>query len=527
MTTDLNNLLFITNRLGYGPRAEDFATLSKQSADNWLEEQLISSISKEIIVDQHLAKTKLHIKYDASPDKWPAVDEMRSLSNLNKPVEQLWEVFDPKKQLNGQEKGLPRLETVMSTMTYAVYSRYQLREVMSQFWHDHFHVNAFLDDHIAVGLPIYDRDVIRKHALGNFRTMLEAVATSTSMQYYLTNHSSRAGAANENYARELFELHTLGREAYLNDHYDRWHEVPGASSGYPQGYIDQDVYEAARAFTGWTIEDGASIDGGRKLPATGKFVYVENWHDGYQKRVLAAEFEPFGKPMADGHKVLDLVAEHPATAKHLSKKLCVRLIGENASDAIVTQTTALLQKTAHAPDQIAQIVRFIAKSPEFLQSNGQKVKRPLGLMANFVRIMGYDFTPSEGLNNQLANAGQKLFGAPTPVGLPDQNKIFIGANAMRNRWQLLLGLAQNSWGNGISQPSETLAAWGIKNADNNELAAQIFRLFGSNQNQNTISATMMASGMVPFANSDIDPESQKHLAMVFAIAAMSPEFQTC
>src|SRR5208283_694374 len=106
-----------------------------------------------------------------------------------------------------------------------------------------------------------------------------------------------------------------------------WREVPGALQGRPAGYIDQDVYEAARAFTGWTIEDGSSVDARRKLPFTGQFVYVENWHDGYQKRVLATEFDAFAVALSDGRQVLDLVAAHPATAQFLCDKLCRRFIG--------------------------------------------------------------------------------------------------------------------------------------------------------------------------------------------------------
>jgi uncharacterized protein (DUF1800 family) len=397
---------------------------------------------------------------------------------------------------------------------------------MAQFWHDHFHVNAFADDHIAVAMPTYDRDVIRKNCFGNFREMLEAVATSTAMQYYLSNRSSRAGAANENYARELFELHSFGREAYLNDRYDRWREVPGALDGHPEGYIDQDVYEAARAFTGWTVEDGAGIDGGRKLPSTGRFSYVENWHDGYQKRVLATEFEPFGKPRADGRKVLDLIAEHPATARHMSAKLCHRLIGPDAPASITARAAEKWQKTVQAPNQIAQIVRLIAESPEFAQSRGSKVKRPLALMANYVRIMGYDFTPSEGLSNQIANAGQKLFGHPTPTGLPDDNAFFMDSNAMRNRWQLLIGLAQNSWGNGVPQPSATLAAWGGHVGVGADMTSEWFRLFGVPGDTNLAAQAAVAAGLVPFAWPS-GGDGEKHMAMAAALAAMAPEFQTC
>ena len=219
-----------------------------------------------------------------------------------------------------------------ATLLRAIHSRWQLREVLVDFWHNHFNVNAAGDQAVNVALPAYDR-VIRSHALGNFREFLEAVATSPAMLVYLNNRSSRAGSANENYGRELFELHSLGRDAYLNDLYNRWRDVPGALKGSPAGYIDQDVYEAARAFTGWTIEDGAGLGGGKTLPATGRFTYVEAWHDNYQKRVLATDFDPFQPPLADGRKVLDLIAAHPATARFVCTKLCRRLVSDTPSDA--------------------------------------------------------------------------------------------------------------------------------------------------------------------------------------------------
>jgi uncharacterized protein (DUF1800 family) len=521
-----DEIMFVVNRLGYGPRAEEYNGLLKQGVNGWLEEQLSAPEGDDAVVSKHIQNCVLHIKYDAVQDKWPAVDEMRPLYSLSRPIDELWALFDPQKQINGQERGRPRLEVIAATMIRAVYSRYQLREIVSQFWHDHFHVNAFTDDHIAVALPVYDRDVIRKHSFGNFREMLEAVASSTAMQYYLSNHSSRAGSANENYARELFELHSFGRENYLNDHYDRWRDVPGAADGHPSGYIDQDVYEAARAFTGWTVEDGGQVDNGRKLPATGKFTYVENWHDGYQKRVLANDFDPFAPPMADGRKVLDLIAEHPATAEHMATKLCVRFLGPNPPTSLTSRVADKWKKTVHAPDQIAQLIRLIVLAPEFMQSRGSKVKRPLALMASYARIMGYDFTPSEGLFNQLSAAGQRLFGAPTPVGLPDDNGIFLGPNAMRNRWGLLLGLANNSWGNGIPDAARALQSWGGRAETGRISVAEWFRLFGVGGGEPLIDTVVVAAGLVPFAPVN-GGDDIKHLAVAAAIAGMSPEFQVC
>lgn len=518
-------MLFLINRLGYGPRAEDYDALRRHDVNSWLDEQLSAPVGDDAEVKERLAACKLRIKYDDAPGKWRGIDEMRPLSSLDKPIESVWTVFDPDKQLSGPEKARPRQEVMAATLLRAVYSPHQLREVMTQFWHDHFHVNAFADDHIAAALPAYDRDVIRPHCFGNFRAMLEAVATSTAMQYFLSNRSSRAGAANENYARELFELHTLGRENYLNDHYDRWREVPGALDGHPTGYIDQDVYEAARAFTGWTVEDGAGIDNGRKLPMTGRFTYVENWHDGYQKRVLAREFDPFAKPMDDGKKVLDLLAAHPGTAKHMAAKLCTRLVGANPPAALVARVTEAWQKTVNAPDQIARLIRLIVTSNEFAESRGNKVKRPLALLANYVRIMGYDFTPSENLFNQLAGAGQRLFGWPNPVGTPDDNNYFLGSNALRNRWNLVLGLAMNWWNTGPVDPAGTLEAWGGRIGTANETMAEWFRLFGSNANEDLIANAVLAANLLPYAM--LGQADTKALTQASALAAMAPEFQIC
>ena len=260
MTAHLDtHLLFLQNRLGYGPRVGERVD---GDADSWLEQQLAAPATDALGVAQLLSNVRLPIKYGADKQgRWPAVDEQRPLDVLNAPIEKMWQLFDNKTPRDGQEKGRPRDEVIAASLLRAVYSPYQLREVMTQFWHDHFHVNAYAGDQISVGLPAYDRDVIRAHALGNFREMIEAVATSAAMQYYLSNHSSRAGAANENYGRELFELHTLGAGAYFNDTYNRWKDVPGALTGKPVGYIDEDVYESARSFTGWTIEDGSKVDG--------------------------------------------------------------------------------------------------------------------------------------------------------------------------------------------------------------------------------------------------------------------------
>lgn len=446
----------VLSRLAFGANEEDLETLRQGGLARWLDRQLAPE-GGDPAVERHLAAARLRIRYPAA-EGWQAVDEERPLASLPVPLENLWPLTDSKRPFAGPERQRPRLEVAAATVIRAVHSRWQLREVLVDFWHNHFNVHA-AEQAVAATLPTYDREVIRPHALGNFREFLEAVATSTAMQVYLNNRSSRAGIANENYARELFELHSLGRDVYLNGLYNRWREVPGAAKSAPTGYIDEDVYEAARAFTGWTIEDGAGLGGDQRLPATGRFTYVEGWHDNYQKRVLAREFDPFQAPMADGRRVLDLVADHPATARHLSVKLCRRLLCDEPPERLVAAAAKAWTENRKRPDQIARVVRIIALSPEFAaQPPEGKVKRPLELVASFARAAGIDLTATNGLLGELDSSGQRLFAWPAPTGHPDTMDAWLGAAAMRRRWTLLLGLSENSWKTGALEPGKIFAA---------------------------------------------------------------------
>ena len=506
-------------RLGHGARPGETDRLRAAGYGSWLDEQLAPPPGDDPAVAAKLQRLTFRIKYAEGKDKaYPAVDELRPLSTLNQPIEAVWGVLADRDKHDGQERRRPLMEVMAATVVRAADARYQLREVLVGFWHDHFNVDAWDQEQVMVALPTYDRDVIRAHALGNFRAFLEAVASSTAMLYYLSNKSSRAGSANENFGRELFELHTLGAEVYLNDKYDRWREVPGALKGQPTGYIDQDVYESARAFTGWTVEDGTGLDGRRKLPNTGKFAYVETWHDGYQKRVLATEFDAFQPGMADGRKVLDLVASHPATARHLCRKLVVRLAGENASPQLVAQAVAVWTRQAHAPDQIAQTVRAIVTSPEFKASRGVKVRRPLALVAGFARATALDLTPTEPLLNGIANAGQRLYGYAPPTGLPDRRDLFLGTNAMRQRWQLVLALAENNWATGAIDTARLTGPAATPRA------AAAFWLAAMTGTTDAPTVEALASGLGWPPDNPLQP---KQVARIAGLAAMAPGFQTC
>ena len=524
------NAFFALNRLGYGARPGEAAEFARHDFRIWLEEQLNPPPGDDPETVQALENAQLRIKYAAGdPAKnqnWEAIDEMQLLGTLAQPIDVLWPTVAERDKHDGAERRRPLLEVISATLIRAVHSQYPLREVMCNFWHDHFNVDAWGSEQVAVALPTYDRDVIRPNCLGNFRHLLESVATSTAMLYYLSNHSSRAGSANENYGRELFELHTLGRQAYLNDKYDRWRDVPGALEGQPVGYIDEDVYESARSFTGWTVEDGTAIDGGRKLPQTGRFAYVENWHDGYQKRVLAADITEFRPAMADGRRVLDLVASHPATARFVCTKLVRRLVADNPPAGLVDVSARIWRDNLHAPDQISKVVRAIARSPEFAASRSAKVRRPFALVACFARAGALNLMPTEPLINTLSAAGQRLYGYPNPTGLPDDKAYFLGTNSMRARWQLVLGLAQNSWGTGAFRPS---AAMGEAALDAHGAAAFWLMAFTGSADPQQVTAIVDGMGLAPEQpiGPPDSPDTEKRLALIAAYAAMSPGFQNC
>ncbi len=247
------------------------------------------------------------------------------LPTLNKSLTQLW--ADHRLAQNA-DRTQPARDVAAATFIRAAYSQRQLLEVLVDFWHNHFNVYAWDYAYASATWAHYDRAVIRANALGNFRQMLEAVATSPAMLFYLDNYINTSGGPNENWARELFELHGLGAENYLG--VAEQNTVPGYPDA-PAGFVDADVYEATRCFTGWRVNDG-------QWPLTtntGEFLYSDTWHDRFQKTVLGRFMAANRGPMADGREVLDLLATHPGTARFICRKLCRRLISDNPPQSIV------------------------------------------------------------------------------------------------------------------------------------------------------------------------------------------------
>ncbi len=441
LTSTVSHLMSVEiallQKIAYGHTPEMLADLQKTGTEKFVESQLNPIDERDETLQQKLSAATLRMEYEHNGKK---VNEHRKLNWLNADLPSLWKLNND--QTAYAEKIRPAQETAAATCLRAVYSRWKLREVMTEFWHNHFSINAEADERIGITLPLYDK-LIRQHVFGNFREMLEAVAKSPAMLYYLDNYQSKASPANENYARELFELHTLGSENYYNHLYNRWREVPGANEGKPIGYIDEDVYEAARAFTGWTVADGAYDEKGGNLPNTGQFHYFEGWHDNYQKRVLGTEFPPNQPPLTDGRQVLDLVAYHPATAKFLCTKLCRRFVADEPPVVLVEKAVQTWTKHQKSPDQLKHVLRTIVYSDEFLK--GQKIKRPFELAMSFLRATQLNFTPTLEFLYLLQHTGYRLFHWKTPTGHPDTASYWLNTNLMLQRWNLLSTLMLEDW----------------------------------------------------------------------------------
>jgi uncharacterized protein (DUF1800 family) len=429
----------LVTRSGIRAGDEDLSRIRKEGWQGWIASQLAMPPDDGAAVKDYLSTQKLRIEYQAE-DGFSALKEDRPFVTLEKPVHELWHLADWDKKMSWEERVRPAHETIAATIARAALSETQLREAVADFWRDHFSVNAESLEAVAIALPEYDR-ILRKHAFGNFREMLEAVATSTAMLDYLNNAASKASPANENYARELFELHTLGAAAYFNDRYDRWREVPGALAGSAEGYIDQDVYEAARAFTGWTYASGQYVSDGFDLPKTGEFAYVDAWHDPYQKRVLAQEFDAYQPPLSDGRKVLDLAAFHPATAQNIAFKLCQRFVTDEPSPDLVKRIAETFASHAHDRDQIAKTVEAVLLSRDFAAAP-PRLQRPLFFLGSLQRSAGIALPPDLDFEYGLQNMGQRLYAWHTPAGHPTHSSYWQSPGLLVRRWRTVTELWQ-------------------------------------------------------------------------------------
>jgi uncharacterized protein (DUF1800 family) len=336
-----------------------------------------------------------------------------------------------------QSRSAVTRELAPSILLRAAKSDRQLLEVMTVFWENHFSVSS---EKVVGAFSLVDYDhTIRAHALGKFRDLLGAVAMSPAMLFYLDNYASsvdslhptlyewkieqrraahppfgdtsfvhaikhRRTGINENYARELMELHTLG--------------VDG-------GYTTKDIQEVARCLTGWTLDNF--------LTGT-TFSFSEAQHDAGDKVVLGVHI-PGGRGIEDGQQVLDILARHPATARFIARKLVVHFVADDPPPALVERVAQTYTRT---DGDIREMLRTIASSPEF-NSRGAyrvKVKTPFELVASVLRVMDAKPDTTQQTITLLTRLGQPIFGRSTPDGWPDQASAWMNTGALMNRVDL-------------------------------------------------------------------------------------------
>lgn len=375
VTTD--PIVHFLNRISWGARPEDVAQTREIGIEAVLEQQLDPENQPDEAANGRLAKIPI-----------------LSLS---------------RQELYSLRSGEWRTrEALMKGMlTRAVYSNHQLLERMIEFWSDHF--NIPLEEYI-LEFAIFQKDVIRKHALGNFRDLLVATAKSPAMLYYLDNFVNFAENPNENYARELMELHTMG--------------VDG-------GYTEADVKEVARAFTGWTV---------RNKTRTG--FYFEHYnHDTGEKMVLGQRLAA-DRGIEDGLQVLEILASHPATARYLSTKLCRRFVSDNPPASLVDKVTAVWQQT---DGDIKSVLRTILLSPEFMASSGQKMKRPLDFLIGTLRATGTEAYEWWRLEEMVFTLGQPPYGWHPPNGYPDVAPAWTSTGGLLMRWNVAMQLTHGAY----------------------------------------------------------------------------------
>ena len=373
----------ILNRLSFGPRPEDEVRLRALATE--------PAAAIEAYIDQQLDPESI--------DDPQAERAVRRLETLSLPAGELFE-YKPQVLLDELTRG---------TLLRAVYSRRQLYEVMVQFWTDHFNIDASKGDCKWLKAAD-DRDVIRRHALGRFGDLLRASALSPAMLWYLDGRVNRRSdedeVPNENYARELLELHTLG--------------VDG-------GYSQRDVMEVARCLTGWTVRS-------EQLFGKGKVEFSPQLHDDGEKLVLGQRVQA-GQGKKDLDHVLDTVVNHPRTAHHIARKLCQRFISDAPAPQAVEEVAIAFSSSS---GDIKHTLRAVFATEAFHASAGLKLKRPFRFMVSALRATDARTDGGRRLQDFLLSMGHAPFQYPTPDGYPEDGTPWLGT--LLWRWSFAVAL---------------------------------------------------------------------------------------
>lgn len=384
-------VLHLLNRAAFGPTPDLVAEVHRIGRAAWVAQQVVPGQISDPELDE-----KLSI-YPALPMN--SSELMENYPNQNGRDEPMG---------IGPPQRVP-VEAASANLTRAVHGKAQLQEVLTDFWFNHFNVAA-QDGPIRLAVVPYLRDAIRPNVLGFFEDLLRATAESVAMLYYLDNYLSAAPGSrgpgsgiNENYARELMELHTLG--------------VDG-------GYTQDDVVEVARAFTGWTFTP----------PRTGvvEFVFLPRIHDRGDKTVLGQTIPSGGQ--SEGLEILHMLATHPSTAEFLSRKLLQRFVADDPPQEFVDKTASIYLATG---GHLGWTVMSILTSPDFYRPKhrANKAKTPLELVASAIRATGGDMSLGVAASRLVGDLGQPMLRAQPPTGWPETGDEILSPGGMVTRFE--------------------------------------------------------------------------------------------
>ncbi|MBB6126481.1 DUF1800 domain-containing protein [Mucilaginibacter lappiensis] len=485
----------LLDRFTYGATPAQIDQVIKMGLENWFSQQLNAeqpddSLNKRLNSYDAINLSNTEVCREYPPGfvirSMAIKDSVISKDSVDKAVDK--KTFNAKLQAYMNKKGFKSdqdlyKQFIDQNILRAAYTNNQLQEVLTDFWFNHFNVSFFKGE-CAQFIPAYERDIIRPNSLGKFDQMLMASAKSPAMLYYLDNFTSvgpvvvtppkipvkaavangdismmmSAGNAaitankvktltqpgknvnglNENYAREVMELHTLG--------------VDG-------GYTQQDVTQAARVLTGWTIypiSDQAYGSNMKGLVAKigennlakkgyiheGDFLFTPNRHDQGEKVVLGHIFPSSTDPTAgyqEGVSLLEMLAHHPSTAKFICKKLAVRFVSDNPPQSLIKKMAKSF--TAHDGD-IKQVLITMVNSREFWDKKAllTKTKSPFELAISAVRGLNADIKDPYQLFNWISKMGEKIYYYQAPTGFPDRGQYWINTGALLNRMDFSLAL---------------------------------------------------------------------------------------
>ncbi len=383
--------LHALNRLGFGPTPGAVRDVLAHGIERYVEEQL---------------------QPGPAPELQARLQPFRTLSY---PISQVLALF------NADERSIGPItdEFVAARLIRAVHSENQLQEVLVDFWFNHFNVNI-ADGFVRYSIMSYERDAIRPHVLGRFRDLLGATAAHPAMLYYLDNYLSTASRVdprtgrllqglNENYGRELMELHTVSVDA---------------------GYTQEHVFDAARCFTGWGIDN---------IRTGGNFVYRPQAHDTGAKSVFGLTVAAGGQK-DDGDHLLDYLAAHPSTAAFISKELAWRFVSDDPPPRLVDRMAAAFLAS---DGNIADTLRAMLSSPDFWAEGfgAGKPRTPIEYAAGALRAAGAQVTGTRGVVGALANMGMPLYQCIPPTGYSNRGVDWLNPSSQLHRMNFALDLA--------------------------------------------------------------------------------------